>query len=183
VALNFLFMTALRTHSPTKVDFKTAGYVLDAAKTVRGVKDVYLGVYRYSQTHSDAIFEQNSFLSIVKMLKETQVKLEFVCLSDAPFDAETYRYARLYFDVLKEAREITRSLRTENIDWSATPLRYRELLNTAVELFDAIEVCTSQLEKKLAELDAPFAEKSRFLTRVSGEKLWSDRNKNYEYLV
>jgi hypothetical protein len=176
-------MTALRTHPHIKVDFKSAGYVLDAAKTVRGVKDVYFGVYRNPQINSDAIFEQKSFVSIVKMLKETQSKLEFVCLSDAPFDAETYRYARLYFDVLKEARDITRSLRTENIDWSATPLKYRSLLNTAVELFDAIELCATQLEKKLNELNAPIAEESRYLARISGEKLWSERNKNYEYLV
>ena len=176
-------MTVLRTQSPSIVDFKTAGYVLDAAKTVRGVKDVYFGVYRYSQVKTDAIFEHNSFINIVKMLKETQIKLEFFCLSDTPFDAETYRYARLYFDFLKEAREITRSLRTENIDWAATPLKYRELINTAVELFDAIEVCTTHLEKKLTELDAPIAEKSQFLIRILGEKLWSSRNKNYEYLV
>ena len=177
-------MTALRLqNSPTKADFKTAGYVLDAAKTVRGVKDVYFGVYHHPQINRAAIFERNSFLTIVKMLKETQAKLECVRFSDAPFDAKTYRYARLYFDVLKEARQITRSLSNENIDWSAIPLNYRPLLNATVELSDAIELCTAQLEKKLAEFDAPIAAKSRYLTRISSEKLWSDRNKNYEYLV
>jgi hypothetical protein len=176
-------MTALRAHSPTKVDFKTAGYVLDAAKTVRGVKDVYFGTYHYAKINTDAIFEQKSFVSIIKMLKETQAKLEFVCLSDVPFDAETYRYARLYFDVLKEAREITRNLKTESIDWAKMPVQYHKLLNTALELFDAIELCAKSIEEKLNALDAPLEEKSRYFTRLSGEELWSKRNKNYEYLV
>lgn len=176
-------MTALRTHSPTKADFKTAGYVLDAAKTVRGVKDVYFGTYHYPQINTDGIFEQNSFVSIIKMLKETQTKLEFVCLSDAPFDVETYRYARLYFDILKEAREITRNLKTESIDWAKMPVKYHKLLNAALELFDAIELCAKHIEERLNALDATIGEQSRYLTRLSGEKLWSNRNKNYEYLV
>lgn len=176
-------MAAQILYNPTVLDFKTAGYVLDATKTVRGVKDVYFGTYRYPQINTDTIFEQNSFVGIIQMLKEVQNQLEFVCLSDVPFDAETYRHARLYFDILKEAREISRSMKTEAINCPTIPIHYHSLLKAAVQLFNAIELCAAHLEERFNTLDASITEKSRYLTHISGEELWSIRNKNYAYLV
>lgn len=93
--------------------------------------------------------------------------LESVLFSNAVFTAESYREARLLYDVLVAQK-------ADTAQWMSLPAPFRGL----------IESCLKHLENRFSELDKPLtAYQSPYFERISEKQHWEKRTKAYQYIL
>jgi hypothetical protein len=93
--------------------------------------------------------------------------LESVLFSNGVFTAESYREARLLYDVLVEQK-------ADTTQWMSLPTPFRGL----------IECCLKHLENRFSELDKPLtAYQSPYFERISEKQHWEKRTKAYQYIL
>jgi hypothetical protein len=176
-------MTALaHVALPPLMYVPTSRKVLSVVQTTKSVGEVYL---HSQELLIKEIFKQPFLDEITQKILNLSKETEENFLHDEPFTPETYRDARVAYELLGQSIELLHFLNKAELNWNKFPLEVHPLVKGVRQLFIVLTKSFEHLSNRFEKMDAPSEElvQSKYLRQVTGAERWTLRPSVHKYVV